>query len=272
MMQLVSRKAMLWARNFRSGKPAKRGPLKEVRARLNALVDEQDRAVLTELFERMDSLEHGVDSRRFRVDFKGDRERIDRLKDSFVLEDRGHPGGIYRPSLVALPLIGDERAQSLLELIDRELRYLAAEYESEPGRKVYLSEISENLDEPEERVAEALAYFVNGPVSMARKTGYPEGPEWFVIPDEEMLDHPDLDSVLAQMATHVERSANESARLFYGIFSETPLWPSNRNTSWWTTHKKTTIGFASAAIGTGLAVLANLAAVIDFLSRLFGHG
>lgn len=233
----------------------------DIRTRLSALVDNEDRALLNALFQRMKSFEEGVDAERFRIAFKDQHKKIDALIPTFIEEGRDRK--TYRPALLALLLIDDERARTVADLIDRALRYLAAAYEREPGRKVTLGEISEKLDVPEGRAGEALAYFVEGPVSMSRTTGYPKGAEWYVIPDQEMLDLPDLDAVLARMTMYAEQRKNTVHRSKFvgGVLR------SRGAKSWLRTHKKT----AGAIVGgtvIGLGVLANLATVIEFFDRL----
>lgn len=107
---------------------------------------------------------------------------------------------------------------------------------------------------------------------MARTTGYPKGLEWYAIPNESALDYPDLDSVLAQMATYAERRTSEAQQqlAFYDGIPGTPLHPAETKKSWFIAHKKTVGAVFAAIFVTGLGVLANFATVISFFAKFFG--
>lgn len=127
-----------------------------IRKRLGKRLRKGDTELLTALFERMERYAKGVDADQFRVDHKDRRRDLDRLVGRLVTENYEPDRKIYRPTLIALPLIGSERALQTLGLIDRVLVYFASEFEREQDRQITLKEISETLEVPLEDVADAV--------------------------------------------------------------------------------------------------------------------
>ena len=108
-------------------------------------------------------------------------------------------------SLVALPLIDSSAARSMLEVVDRVLRYLSERYQSHPDGKITLGQLCADLDITEQSGAEALGYLIDTPVAGPRKSGYPDSADWWITPVEKSLDFPDLDSLLRQLAEWATR-------------------------------------------------------------------
>lgn len=176
------------------------------RRRLAATARPDGVLVLAALFERARSHPQ-IDARQFRIDFKDHRDAISRLsKHQFIFTD-WQPQERYRLSLVALPLIDSSAARSMLEVVDRVLRYLSERYQSQPDGKITLGQLCADLDIPEQYGAEALGYLIDTPVAGPRKSGYPDSSDWWIAPVEKSLDFPDLDWLLRQLvewATHEE--------------------------------------------------------------------
>lgn len=146
----------------------------------------------------MERYAQGVDAYKFRIDFKDNRGEIDRLTGWLIKESYESNKRVYRPTLIALPLIEGKRAAEILELINRILGYFAKEYQRERDRSITLGEISSALGAQLELVADAVGFIVESPASGSRSIGLPNGVEWFFIPGESALDFPDLDSVIRQ--------------------------------------------------------------------------
>jgi hypothetical protein len=195
---------------FRSRRTARQPEPQDIRERLAALAEPEGIKLLNALYARLDRLEDGVDAERFRVAFKDRRENIRRLGQWF-LKETSDARRTYRPTLMALPLIDDGGARSMSALVDRVLVYLAAELESrEAEREVTIGEMATAFEAPVEQVADALAYLFEGPMSAGRSSGFPAGAEWYVIPNEQTLDWPDLDALLRQMAEWAENATTRS--------------------------------------------------------------
>lgn len=243
----------------------------DVRSRLAAMARPEGIALLEELFARQQSVRTGVDATRFRIDFEGQRDEIDRLRRWFIDEDR-QAKPVYRAALIALAVIGNERAKRLLALIDRLLRLLKEEFRRDPGREITLAEMSETLGEDQADIAEALAYLVdNGPVGgAARTTGYPENGEWQLTPHERFLDFGTLDAVLEQWAEWAGRNPEGSP---FGpeaqLNGEAPEAQSGGFWPWMKRHwaRVTLIGTVIAGV---IGFLAKTATVVDFFKSLLG--
>lgn len=174
-----------------------RKPKKElsVRRRLASTARPDGIRLLEALFERTRS-QPDVDARQFRIDFKDHREAISRLtKHQFISVTRRCEER-YRLCLVALPLIESSAARSMLAIVDRVLRYMSEQYQSEPDGKITLAQLCEHLDVTEQSASEALDYLTNTPIAATHKSGYPDAADWWIIPSEKSLDFPDLDSLL----------------------------------------------------------------------------
>lgn len=174
-----------------------RKPKKElsVRCRLANIARPDGIRLLEALFERTRS-QPEVDARQFRIDFKDHREAISRLtKHQFISVSRRSEER-YRLCLTALPLIESSAARSMLYIMDRVLRYMSEQYQSEPDGKVTLPQLCEHLDIGEQSASEALGFLINSPIAASRKSEYPDSADWWITPSEKSLDFPDLDSLL----------------------------------------------------------------------------
>lgn len=118
----------------------------------------------------------GVEAERFRIDVKDKRRQINGLVGSYIRESF-EPRRTYRPNLITLPLIANERSRELLKNIDKVLGYLAAAYEKEPGRQITLSEISRELDIGSAKISDALGFLIDTPASGGRRSGFPVPPD-----------------------------------------------------------------------------------------------
>jgi hypothetical protein len=221
-----------------------------MRKRLRKKIDKKDIKLLTALFDRLEHYNKGVDGEGFRIDFKDRRKEIDGLIARSCIRESYEPViKIYRPTLLALSLIDDPRAEAILVLVDRLVRYFAQRYETTRSQAITLKEMSEALAVPQDAVANALGYIIEGPASGGRTSALPDGPEWQFMPGSNALDFPNLDAVLAQLS---DWSA-----------------PPRSLRSWIGQHRKT-----AAAIGGGLAVVIGLAGdaldVFAAIARLFG--
>ena len=168
---------------------------RSVRRRLASVVRPDGVRLLAALFERT-RFRSDVGARQFRIDFKDHREAISRLaKHQFISVTRRSEER-YRLCLVALPLIDSSAARSMLGIVDRVLRYLSEQYQSQPDGKVTLSQLCDHLDITEQSASEALGYLINTPIAAPRKSEYPDSADWWITPTEKSLDFPNLDSLL----------------------------------------------------------------------------
>lgn len=270
------------ARLLRRDKAAE-GEEPNVRARLSALAGPEGIALLNSLYSRLERLEDGVDRERFLVAHKDKREQIQRLSQWFVKET-SDARRAYRPTLMALPLVDDEQAQSRLELIDQVLRYFSEELENrEVERPVTIAELTSAFGAPEQHVAEALAYLFEGPLSAGRSSGYPASPNWNVTPNLQSLDYPNINALLRQMTEWAERSANPSPLILHDdLVAGDPdvarrvLTDKVRDKgvkAWVKKHKLTSaIVGAVAMLGGAAAFLDDITTIASFLTSLFGAG
>lgn len=221
-----------------------------MRKRLRRKINSRDIELLTALFDRLENYNKGVDGEGFRIAFKDRRGEIDGLIARTCIRESYEPvTKIYRPTLLALSLIDDARAEDILALVDRLVRYLAQRYEATRSQVITLKEMGEALGMPEAAVANALGYIIEGPASGGRSSALPEGPEWQFMPGPNSMDFPTLDRVLAQLAD----------------------WSAPRRSlrSWIMQHKR-----LATAISTGLVALVgflgNALDLFSSLAALFG--
>jgi hypothetical protein len=179
-----------------------------MRKLLRKKIDNDSIELLTALFERLERYEKGVDGEGFRIKFKDRRTEIDELlARSFIRENYEPTTKIYRPTLLALSLIDDARADEILVLVDRLVRYFAQRYETTRSQAITLKEMSEALATSQDAISNALGYIIEGPASGGRSSGLPDDSEWFFRPGSNSLDFPSLDPILAQLAEWAGRSA-----------------------------------------------------------------
>lgn len=181
----------------------------QAKSRAEQLADENTISLLRSLFDRLDRYAAGVDAERFRIDHKNSRTQIDALVGRFIKEDF-EPRKIYRPTLLALVVIDNERSRGLLETGDKVLEYMCAAYEQEPGVQITLMDISRAIDVNLAAVADVMGYIVETPAAGGRSSGIPAAPNWYVIPGEQCLDYPHLNAVIEQLVEWAEES--DSAR------------------------------------------------------------
>lgn len=155
--------------------------------------------LLTALFERTQS-QSWVNARKFRVDFKDQRDTIQELLRRGFITSTQDPIEQYRPSLAALPLIDSNAARSLLKKADRLLRYLERQYEAGCDQMLTVAQISRDIRMPQQALIELLRYLVDTPVVGPRTTGFPDSPNWGLTPTEKSLDYPNIDALLMQLA------------------------------------------------------------------------
>jgi hypothetical protein len=231
-----------------------------VRERLAALAGPEGITLLNELYQRLGNLKEGVDSERFRVAFKDQRDQIRKLTQWFIKET-SDARRAYRPMLMALPLIEDEHAKRMLALVDGVLIYLATELDQRTSeRKVAIAELAAALQAPADQIAEALAYLFEGPMSAGRTSGFPAGVAWYVIPNEQSLDYPDLEALLRQMAEWAERAAMQSFLLPSDGALLVKTAEADPPGSWIKRNWKTVVGW----IGGLAAFVASILAIIEF--------
>jgi hypothetical protein len=235
----------------------------DIRERLAALARPEGIKLLNELYQRLGSLKAGVDAERFRVAFKDERDHIRRLTNWFMREI-GDARRAYRPTLMALPLLEDERARQMLALVDGVLIYLAAELERRTAeRNVTIAELAAALEVPEEQVADALGYLFEGPMSAGRALGFPEGAQWHVIPNEQSLDYPNVQALLRQMAEWAEGAATRSFILpSEGQLPSTAMPRTEPPPLWIKKNWKTVAGW----VGGFAAFAASVLAIIEFFA------
>lgn len=227
-----------------------------MRKRLRKKVDRKGIELLTALFERLEHYAKGVDGEGFRIAFKDRRGEIDGLIARSCIRESYEPvTKIYRPTLLGLSLIDDARAEDILSLVDRLVRYFAQRYEATRSQAITLKEMSEALAVPQDAVANALGYIIEGPASGGRSSALPDGPAWQFMPGPNSMDFPTLDRVLAQLSDWALGTSRRS-RLA-------------RVVSWAERHKALAIGAGVALAGLA-TFLANVAAVVEFVQGMFG--
>ncbi len=170
----------------------------DVRDRLAKMAGPAGIQLLTELFLRSQGSQQGVDARRFRIDFKDQRDQIRKLENKFIQHTWG-PIERYRLNLVALPLIDLKEARAILKVADRLLRRLVLLYENDQNRPVTIAELSNDLHESQETISEVVGYVIHTPVAGPRTNGYPDSPDWGLTPIEQSLDYPNLEALLNQL-------------------------------------------------------------------------
>ena len=175
----------------------------DVRDRLAKMAGPAGIQLLTELFLRSQGSQQGVDARRFRIDFKDQRDQIRKLENKFIQHTWG-PIERYRLNLVALPLIDLKEARAILKVADRLLRRLVLLYENDQNRPVTIAELSNDLHESQETISEVVGYVIHTPVAGPRTNGYPDSPDWGLTPIEQSLDYPNLEALLNQLTKWID--------------------------------------------------------------------
>lgn len=245
-------------------------PYAHYRKRLVKIVGKDCVEILQVLFDTIDNFADGIDAERFRIAFKDRRDKIHRLTGRFIDDDfTSH--SVYRPKLLALPLIDSDRAGKLLGLMDRILRYLHDEYEKQPQRMITIEELREKLGHAEAEICDAAGILSNSDATGSHSSGLPAGPDWYFMASELSLDYPDLDSVLRQHTEWAECDA-KAARKGVPAFYETQG-ALDTAKSWIGRHKT----LSAIYVGAGLLLLVlgylvDLAAVflkaVDIFDRL----
>lgn len=215
-------------------------------------------------FARMGRYAEGVDAERFRIDFKTQRSAIDGLVGRFIKEEY-EPRKTYRPNLIAIPLIDNERSRELLEIINKILGHMSQAYEGEPGKQITLMEMSKELDINLVRISDAMGFLIDTPAAGGRRSGLPATPNWYIIPGEQSLDYPDLRSILDTLIGWAEQPAGLPPEY---VSDDPDLTHIERMKAWVARNK--TLSFILALIASLVAVtgfLADAASVLSFFGQ-----
>ena len=176
------------------------------RKRLTKVIGIEGAKIVRALVEEIARYKNGVDGTRFRIKFKNNLETIDRLTSRFIREDFD-PNRTYRPKVLGLAISGIRRANEQLFTIDKVIDHLAAEYEKDSSREITAAELSGSLDVPLEGIYDALCYVRELGVGGGRSSDIPDGPDWYIIPGEPLLQLPNLSAVLEQQTKWAEEDA-----------------------------------------------------------------
>lgn len=241
----------------------KRNP-RDVEKHLRKLAGPRGITLLNAMFDRLSNPEQGIDGERLRIDFEDHREEIERLRRMQFVKESFDPKRTYRLTPIGLALANDDRAKSLLALLDRLLAYQRSAYGKEPGRQITLQEVSEALSVPEAAAAQALDIVNESPASASRSNGYPLRPDWYFIPNEQSLDYPNLNAILRQMAEWAERGSWGPKVVRKGEI----IYPDGPRRFRIGEHKALLIGIGAGTAAL-LGLLANAATVIGFVQSLF---
>ena len=175
------------------------------RTRLARIAGPSGVRLLSDIFERSQLSNEGIDARKFRIDFADQRDEIRDLERRKLI-DRSRDGDErYRLSLAALALVDSESARFLLDVVDRLLAYLNHQYKRQRDQRIPFTRICDDLQLAQESIATALRYLDDTPVIGTRASGDPGSDGWWLTPMESSLDYPDLDALLPQLAEWTER-------------------------------------------------------------------
>ena len=179
----------------------------ELEHRLLKLAGGSGHDLLQDIYSRFVNYNAGVDAKRFRADRKDYRDEIRRLENRQLIQNRFEEVEVYRPLLIALPLINEESAKRTLNAADQILTYLAKRYIASPNCNVSKAEIVANVDAPRSETCMALKYLKETPAVAGGSTDFPATDDSFTMTGEQLLDFDSLAPLLTQLAEWADYSS-----------------------------------------------------------------
>ena len=183
---------------------------KATRKRLVKLAGSDGIAVLQDLFNCLEDGQVTLPAVSFRVDHETKLECIQRLGQRTFIKHDHDAVETYRLRLIALVVIPESRAQSILQTCDKILRYMDERFRKDPdnkNNKVTVAEIANNIELSNERILEALNYLTNTPGINPASTNFPNGPEPYLFAGEQSLLFGAVEPLISQLIDWVGTSA-----------------------------------------------------------------
>lgn len=160
------------------------------------LLDDESLSILKDIFCLAREGDASVDASNYRAQHEDSLEALNRLESYGLLRKENDR---YRVSLVGLPLLGHQEADSLLAIFEQLFAALRQFYKSNQRDQLSLVDLAGVVNVPLHEVRKCLSYMVEGSWWGGRSNDFYASAEAYIKPSEAILGYKTFHNVILQM-------------------------------------------------------------------------